>query len=127
MRSQRVLIVDDERESADLLKLIIEAELDDASVDVAYDGLQALALASAHLPDVIIMDLEMPRLGGQEAAEQIRRRFGAQSPLLVALSGNVNRIRQLRTSGPFDHALTKPLDVSALMHILAYRTMSKDT
>jgi CheY-like chemotaxis protein len=119
MRSQRVLVVDDEIDSADLLKLIIETAVLGSTVEVAYDGLQAVALVEVAVPDVVIMDLEMPKLGGQDAAQQMRDRFGPVRPCLVALSGNVNRIAELRQAGPFHFALTKPLDVSAVLEIIA--------
>jgi two-component system nitrogen regulation response regulator GlnG len=126
MRSQRVLVVDDESESADLLKLIIEAEVLGSTVDVAYDGLQALTLVEAAVPDVVIMDLEMPKLGGQDAAQKMRDKFGPLRPCLVALSGNVSRIGELRHAGPFDFALTKPLDISAVLEIITDAGTSKD-
>jgi CheY-like chemotaxis protein len=126
MRSQRVLVVDDEIESADMLKLIIELAVLGSTVDVAYDGLQALTMVEVAVPDVVIMDLEMPKLGGQDAAQQMRNRFGPVGPCLVALSGNVSRIAELRQAGPFQFALTKPLDVSDLLKIIADAGMSKD-
>lgn len=127
MRNQRVLVVDDENESAELLKLIIEAQVDGVAVDVACDGLQALERAHAHKPDVVIMDLEMPRLAGQDAAQQMCDQFGSVTPCLVALSGNVNRIAELRQAGPFHFALAKPLDVSVILKIIADAGVSKDT
>jgi two-component system response regulator HydG len=126
MRSQHVLVVDDEVDSADLLKLIIEAEVFGSTVDVAYDGLQALALVKVAVPDVVIMDLEMPKLAGDDAAQQMRDKFGPVRPCLVALSGNVHRIAELRHVGPFHFALTKPLDFSALLAIIEAAGVSTD-
>jgi CheY-like chemotaxis protein len=127
MKSQRVLVVDDEVDSADMLKLSIEAAVFGSTVDAAYDGLQALALVKAAVPDVVIMDLEMPRLGGEDAAQQMRDQLGSDRPCLVALSGNVNRIAELQHAGPFHFALTKPLDVPALLAIIATAGVSTDT
>ena len=67
----RVLVIDDSRSvRARLLSLLSEAGI--VVVGEASDGLEALALISEHAPDVIILDLEMPRMGGLEVLRQLR-------------------------------------------------------
>lgn len=119
MTGRHILVVDDERQSADLLKLILESEDRERTVAVAYDGQQAVAMARAHRPDIVIMDLEMPLMDGEDAASVIASAYRFNAPLLIALSGNVLRLNALETSGPFQHRLRKPLDFDALMPLLA--------
>jgi two-component system response regulator EvgA len=67
----RVLVIDDSRTvRARLLSLLSEAGL--VVVGEASDGLEALSLISEHVPDVIILDLEMPRMGGLEVLRRLR-------------------------------------------------------
>lgn len=67
----RVLVVDDSRSiRARLSTLLSEAGV--VVVGEASDGLEALALINEHAPDVIILDLEMPRMGGLELLRQLR-------------------------------------------------------
>lgn len=119
MVPRRVLVADDEQRSADLLKEIIESEHPGDVVDVAYDGAQALAMAEANRPDIAVLDLEMPLLDGQAAAERIKARYADHPPVLVALSGNVSRLAAMRPGHPFARLLRKPLDVDELFAAFA--------
>ena len=119
MAGRHILVVDDERQAADLLKLILEAEEGDRTVAVAYDGQQAVAMAQARRPDIVIMDLEMPLMDGEDAASFIAAQYHFNPPLLIALSGNVLRLADLEAAGPFQHQLRKPVDFAVLMPLLA--------
>ena len=67
----RVLIADDHRVVRQGLRGFLETYVDIQVVAEAEDGVQAVALAREHVPDVILMDLLMPEMGGVEAIEQI--------------------------------------------------------
>src|SRR5262249_13705272 len=67
---RRVLVVDDNRDSAASLALLLK--LMGHEVDTAHDGLEAVARAVTFQADVILLDIGMPRLNGYEAARQIR-------------------------------------------------------
>jgi len=71
MRMPRVLMVDDERD----LVWAVRHSLSDESYEVlaAYDGVEALAVARRHRPDVIILDIVMPRLDGLQVCRRLRR------------------------------------------------------
>jgi len=80
----RVLAVDDE---PDVLGLV-ETKLQKAGFDVttATNGLEAVERAMTDKPDVIIMDIMMPKLDGLSACTQIKTRMGASAPIIILLT-----------------------------------------
>jgi DNA-binding NarL/FixJ family response regulator len=67
----RLLLVDDHAVVRDALRQLLDHVEDFEVVAVAGDGDEAAELAARHVPDVVLMDLEMPRLGGEEATRRI--------------------------------------------------------
>src|SRR6185437_10542105 len=114
----RVLVADDNYDSATSLGIL----LNDAGYDVrtAGDGAQALETAAQFRPDILLLDIGMPKLNGYEVARQIRRQPWGRSVLLVALTGwgGADHRQQTAQAG-FDHHLTKPVDPAALTRLLA--------
>lgn len=113
-----ILISDDDKESADLLALVLADYFPDATIRVVYSGEAAVEAAHIVCPDVAILDLEMPGIGGEAAARLMRGSVSANPDSLIAVSGNVTRFESLRAAGPFDHLLTKPLDVQEVVGLL---------
>lgn len=66
---RRVLLVEDDRDSADTLALLLETA--GADVRVARDGPQALAIALAHQPEIVFLDLALPGMSGLEVAQAL--------------------------------------------------------
>ena len=73
MNKIRVMLVDDHSVVRAGLRLLLESEGDIAVVGEATDGMEAVSKAKEIVPDVIVMDITMPKLNGLEAARQIRR------------------------------------------------------
>jgi len=69
----RVLIVDDTADVRLLVRVVLESTAQYEIVDEARDGREAIALATMHLPDVIVIDQMMPDLSGSEAVPQLRQ------------------------------------------------------
>jgi PAS domain S-box-containing protein len=111
----RILVVDDNVDAADSLSRLLR--LHRHEVQVAHDGLAALAAAPGFAPDVVLLDLGMPKLGGLEVA--VRLRDDGSRALLVALTGFGQADDRARTAAAgFDHHLTKPVDPQQLLALL---------
>jgi DNA-binding response OmpR family regulator len=108
--------VDDNRDAADSLCMILKAR--GHEVRVAYDGLEAVGAAVAFQPDVVLLDIGLPKLSGYEAAPRIRAALGDRV-LLIAVTGwgQEEDRRRARDAG-FDHHLTKPVDPAAISHLI---------
>ena len=84
---------------------------------VAKDGRQAVEQAMQRPPDAAVLDLDMPFLGGLDAARRLRDELGEHRPLLIAVTGGP--IDGAIVSGMFDHVLKKPFDFGHLLRLLA--------
>jgi DNA-binding NarL/FixJ family response regulator len=100
-RKIRVLIADDQRLFAEALEAILSYDERIEVVGKARDGEEAVRLALAEKPDVILMDIAMPKIDGVEATKQIRLQGGAPSVLMLTGSnarGDVARAREAGAS-----------------------------
>ncbi|MDM0085544.1 response regulator [Variovorax sp. J31P179] len=120
-----ILVLDDERESADMLGEILALQFEGARVRVAYSGEDAVAFGTERRPDLAILDLEMGGLDGEGAAHALRSAYPDVGLLLIALSGNVVRLAELRMKGTFDHLLSKPVDLEALFGLVTRQVLAR--
>jgi len=112
--SLTILVVDDNRDAADSLGLLLG--MPGNQVHVAYDGLRAIEMAEEVRPDVILLDIGLPRLNGYETAEHIREQPWGKRMVLIALTGwGQEEARQRSRQSGFDAHLVKPVDPAALM------------
>ena len=113
-----MLIADDNVGAAEMLALVVEAA--GHQVRLAADGAEAVRVADGFRPEIILMDLGMPRMDGYEAARQIRSRPWGSKVELVALSGwgQPEDKRRSREAG-FDAHLVKPAEPEAINRLLA--------
>jgi len=116
-RGQRVLVVDDNTDAAASLALLLKMEA--YEVCTAADGEEAVERARTFGPQIIFMDLAMPRLDGLEAARRIRTLPNGKHMRIVALTGWGQEADRHRTrdAGMDDH-LTKPVSLDALQSVL---------
>ena len=113
----RVLVVDDNVDSADSLSQVMQ--ILGYPVATAHDGVEAVELAAAWRPAVVLMDIGMPRMSGLEAASAIRALSGGDRPWLIALSGwGQSEDRRKSREAGFDHHFVKPVDVEALIELI---------
>ena len=88
-------------------------------VRTAYDGVEAVESAAAFRPELVFLDIGLPRLNGYDAARRIRQQPGGATMTLVALTGwgQEDDRRRSREAG-FDHHLVKPVDPLELERLL---------
>lgn len=116
--SVRVVVADDDRDAADSLTQLLK--LRGSDVRTAYDGVQAFETCAAFRPDVVLLDIGMPRLDGHETAQRIRRQSWGEDMVLIALTGwGQQKDKQKATDLGFDHHFTKPVDFRQLEAVLA--------
>jgi CheY-like chemotaxis protein len=113
-----VLVTDDNVDAATSLAMMLE--LMGNEVRIAHDGLEAIAAAEEIHPDVILLDIGMPRLNGYDACRRIREHPWGEGIYIVALTGwgQEEDKRRSREAG-FDHHLVKPVDPVTLGELLA--------
>jgi CheY-like chemotaxis protein/anti-sigma regulatory factor (Ser/Thr protein kinase) len=115
---RRILVVDDNIDAAETLSQILK--LHDHEVCVAYDGHAALEMAAAMQPEVVFLDLELPKINGIEIARRLRNAGSTRPPVLVATTGYGQEADRRRTAeAGFDHHLVKPIDPRVLLRVLA--------
>ena len=116
--SRRILVVDDHRASADGLGKLLRIKGHD--VRTAHDGLAAVEVADEFRPDVVLLDIGLPKMNGYEVAQRIRQQPWGQGMVLIAVTGwGQEADRRHSQEAEFDHHLVKPVDPSALLLLLA--------
>jgi CheY-like chemotaxis protein len=114
---RRILVVDDNVDAAESLAMLLGHMGQD--VRVAHDGLAALKTVQVFRPQLVFLDLGMPGMDGFEVARRVRKQFGREKPVLIALTGwgqDEDR-RRTRESG-FDDHLVKPVEPQTLQQVL---------
>ena len=114
---RNILIADDNQDALESLALMLR--LEGHEVHCASDGEEALALAGLRRPEIVVLDVGMPKLDGCEVARRIRAESWGRGAVLVALTGwgqDVDR-RRSREAG-FDMHLVKPVDPATICDML---------
>jgi len=90
-------------------------------VMVAHDGMQAVAMAAAERPEVILLDIGLPGMDGYEVCRRARQ-GGLTDALIIAMTGyGQERDRQRSKDAGFDTHTVKPVELSHLLELLAAR------
>lgn len=115
---RRILIVDDNEDGADSLAMLLE--LGGHQVHVARDGLEALEAAERLRPEVMLLDIGLPKLNGYEVCKRIREKAWGKDLLLVAVTGwGQEEDRHRSKAAGFNAHIVKPVDTAALGKLLA--------
>ncbi len=116
--SCRVLIADDNHDAAVSLSMLLQAMGHDTRV--VHDGIEALEEAEHFRPDVVLLDIGMPRLDGYETARRLVHRPWAAATQIVAVTGwGQETDRQRAKEAGFHRHLVKPVDLDALREVMA--------
>ncbi|MCE5228098.1 response regulator [bacterium] len=105
--SPRILAIDDTEHLRTVIRLTLEYKK--YEVKLAADGVEGLEAARAGAFDLIICDIEMPRMGGVEFVTQYRAEFGPATPIIMLTAEGDEKIKAARAAGATD-ALAKPFE-----------------
>ncbi|MBA3351672.1 MAG: PAS domain S-box protein [Blastocatellia bacterium] len=114
---RRVLVVDDNVDSAESLAMLMK--LAGNEVEMAHDGLEAVRLALEFRPDVVLLDIGLPKLNGYEAGRKIREQPSGSEIILIALTGwGQEEDRRKSKEAGFNAHIVKPVDHPELNKLL---------
>ena len=120
--SRRILIIDDQRDSADTMAMLLR--MIGHEVRTAYDGPTGLDSARAQSPEVVLCDVSMPGMDGLEVARRLRGELGLRDALLVAVTGySQEEDKQRSEQAGFNAHMVKPISLDVLQELLS-RTAS---
>jgi CheY-like chemotaxis protein len=117
---RRILVVDDNRDAAESLGMMLKLMGND--VRTAHDGLTAVEVADSYRPEMILLDIGLPKLNGYDACRRIREQAWSKGLVIVALTGwGQDEDRRRSQEAGFDHHLVKPVEIAMLQQLLAER------
>lgn len=124
VKAWRFLVVDDNQDNAVTLEKLLV--LGGHEARVVHDGLTAVAEAERYRPDVVLLDIGLPRLNGYDACRLIREQTWGTNIVLVAVTGwgQEEDRRRSREAG-FDGHLVKPVDLEALLSLLEMAALDR--
>ena len=119
----KVLLVDDYPDALEALSIYLNAM--GFEVETAEDGMEGLGRAQASIPDVIVLDLQMPGLSGFEVAAALKRDTRTGAIPLIALSGHSRVAEQRDIAAVFASVLSKPCEPDYLIAEIRRVTRSR--
>jgi CheY-like chemotaxis protein len=112
-----ILIAEDDAESAEMLALRLG--LEGYVVHIASDGVAAIESAELHRPDIVLLDIGLPKMDGYEVARRLQQKRKPRKPLLIAITGHGQQPERLRAyEAGIDLHLTKPVSAEELLGLL---------
>jgi signal transduction histidine kinase len=121
LAGRRILVVDDSVDCRESLGEVLR--IAGGEVRTAVDGMAGLEAAALFDPDIVLLDIRMPKMDGYETARQLRASPRGEKLILIALTGwgQPEHVEKSKLAG-FDEHLTKPVEVDALLQRLANLT-----
>ena len=114
MRKRKILIIDDEKEMAHVERLRLEAHGYD--VLVAYDGEKGFEIAKMESPDLIILDIMLPKADGYEVCRRFKQDIGCKNiPIILVSAVDQKYDTNLGKKIGADDFFTKPFDPPSLL------------
>jgi PAS domain S-box-containing protein len=114
---RRILIADDNRDAAESLAMLLQ--LDGHEVTIVHDGQAALAAVQSRRPEIVLLDIGMPKLSGYEVARQVRQGLLGRTVTLVAVTGWGQESDKARAlAAGFNHHFTKPIETERLNELI---------
>jgi len=114
---RRILIVDDNRDSADSLAMLFE--ITGNQTYLAHDGVEALESIEKYRPEVVLLDIGLPKLDGHEVCRRVREQPWGKDIVIIALTGwGQEDDRRKSDEAGFNSHLVKPVDYDKLLALL---------
>ena len=117
MNERRVLVADDDKDAV----LILTALLRDEGYEVrgVHRGAEVLDAVFNFAPDVVLLDIGMPKMSGYDVARTLRERYGSARPALIAVTGRAGEAdRQQARAAGFEHHVAKPYQPGELLRLI---------
>lgn len=115
---RRILIVDGDADAADSLAMLLN--LEGHEVEVAYSALSGLEAAQRLIPDIVLLEIQLPWMNGYEVARRLRAHPALGATRLLAVSGLAQpEDRERARAAGFDRHLVKPIDPEQFERVLA--------
>jgi DNA-binding response OmpR family regulator len=115
---KRILIIEDERE----ISLILKMRLENAGYDVrqAYDGEEGLDMVKADIPDLVLLDLILPKRGGLQVLDEIKKNKASRQIPVILVTGLAQELEEVRKGAlRADGYFLKPFDSVELLATIA--------
>jgi DNA-binding response OmpR family regulator len=115
---KRILIIEDERE----ISLILKMRLENAGYDVrqAFDGEEGLEMVEAELPDLILLDIILPKRGGLQVLDEIKKNQASKKIPVILVTGLAQELEEVRKGVlKADGYFLKPFDSIELLATIA--------
>ena len=115
----RVIVADDHHLVRQGIRMLLESSEDIEVVGEAEDGMAACALAESLTPDIIVMDISMPRLNGAQATEQIRSHLPETQVVVLSMHADESVVKRALRSGARAYVLKRAVSEELLLAIRA--------
>ena len=117
MKQPRILVADDD---ADAVLCLTELLRDEGYyVRGVHHGAEVLDAVFNFAPDVVLLDIGMPKMSGYDVARTLRERYGSARPVLIAVTGRAGDTdRQHARAAGFEHHIAKPYEPNALLRLI---------
>ncbi len=113
----RILVVDDNFDAAKMLAMLLR--ITGNTVHTAHDGVEAFAMAQELRPEIVLLDIGLPKMNGYDVARAIRNEPWGEKVALVAMTGwGMEEDKQRATHAGFDRHMVKPVDAQLLIKLL---------
>ena len=119
-KGHRILVVEDNVGTAKVLSRLL-AKLGNHEIHMVHDGLSALEATKTYRPELVLLDIGLPRMNGYEVAQRLRQQAEYRDMVLVALTGyGTEEDRRRSAEAGFDKHLVKPPSLDNLRQVLAH-------
>jgi PAS domain S-box-containing protein len=123
---RRILIVDDNTDTATSLAMLLK--ILGHVTEIAHEGPQALELAATYRPEIVLLDIGMPKMSGYEVCRRMREQPGGKEVVIVAVTGwGQEEDKRRSVEAQFDGHMVKPVEPGALLQLLADLNRTKSS